>query len=215
MKKIIVLLAILVMLMTFVACETQPVEETIQPVEVEGLLSEKDDLFEYTYYNHVLNEKGQIVKRRVGGDDDRHDTFEYDEQGRMIKNFRYRMHGDEFWTYTYDENGILVEERNGDEIIKYTYTLDNQGKILTKTSVRSNTGSPVDDIPVDYSYTYYSNGLMATETLKCQGDTQVTTFYYDSKGRVTHKICKYDDTERRSLTSYTYGVVGSYTPLAS
>lgn len=211
MKKIILLLTTLVILLTFVSCDSQPVLETIQPIEVEGLLRETDGDLEYTYYDHVLDEKGQVIKRSVSGSDDAYDTFEYDEQGRVIKFSRFRYNHDDFWTYTYDENGHLAEECHDNKTTKYTYTLDDQGKILTKTAFGTNYKFP--DV---FSYTYYDSGLVATETyIFKNGTTKVITFTYDSKGRITNELCDMDGRRSSILSkSYTYGVVGSYIPIS-
>ena len=216
MKKLIALLVALVMLLTFAACgeatqpteeATQPTEETVQLVEVEGLLSEKGAYREYTYSDHVLNDQGQVISRKVKGDSNRTDTFEYDEQGRLIKNTRASYYGEEIWTYTYDENGLLVEEFQGDRTFKNTYTVDDQNRILTKTMVNTDGG-----YTMVYSYTYNEDGTVATETQKSPNSTYVITFTYDNQGRVIKEVAVKEGESSGSTTYYTYGVVGSYTP---
>lgn len=214
MKKIIALLSVFAMIFCFASCGGTATEKTTAEettlctgVEVEALLSETGGYLEYTYSDHVLNEKGQVVSRRVKGDSNRTDTFEYDEEGRIVKNVRTSAYGDEIYTYTYDEKGLLVEEFQGDRTFNNTYTLDENGRILTKTSVNADGG-----YTMVYTYTYNDDGTVATETQQSERSTYVITFTYDEKGRVaTETSCK-EGESGSVVTRYTYGVVGYIYP---
>ncbi|MBQ1186092.1 MAG: hypothetical protein IIX54_00180 [Clostridia bacterium] len=216
MKKIFALILALALIFCFAACgKADSTEEpkndntSATTVEVEDLLSEKGGFLEYTYSNHVINDKGQIESRQVSGDSRRTDTFEYDDQGRVVKVTRSSAYGDEIWTYTYDENGLLIEEFQGDRTFNNTYTLDDQNRVKTKTSVNADSG-----YTMVYTYTYNEDGTVATETQASETSTYELTFTYDQKGRVVKQVAVNLEDFSPSTTIYTYGVVGTYTPKA-
>lgn len=221
MKKKLVLLLTLTIVSVLTACaKSTPSEEHTQAetpeevqeetpavVEVEDVLSETGSYASYTYSDHVLNEKGQVISRKVRGNSNRTDTFEYDEQGRVVKNIRTSSYGEELYTYTYDENGMLIEEFQGDRTFAITYTFDDQNRVATQTKVNQDGG-----YTMVYSYTYNEDGTVATETQTSETSTWVLTFTYDEKGRVIAEEAVKDEDGSHSYTSYTYGVVGTYTP---
>ena len=215
MKKIFAFILALALIFCFAACgKDKPADETdtssaVATEEVEALISEKGGFLEYTYSNHVINDKGQIESRQVSGDSRRTDTFEYDDQGRVVKVTRSSAYGDEIWTYTYDENGLLIEEFQGDRTFNNTYTFDDQNRIKTKTSVNADSG-----YTMVHTYTYNQDGTVATEIQASETSTYELTFTYDQKGRVVKQVAVNLEDFSPSTTIYTYGVVGTYTPKA-
>ena len=214
MKKLLSMLLVAIMVFTLAACgqadKTEPTtqEQTeVAGIEVEDVLSENGAYRQYTFSDHILNDKGQVISRKVSGDSRRTDTFEYDDEGRVVKNIRSSSYGDEIWTYTYDENGLLVEEFQGDRTFKNTYELDDQDRIITKTMVNADS-----DYTLVYSYTYNDDGTVETETQKSPNSTYVLTFTYDEKGRVVKSVSVKEGETAGSTTNYVYGVVGTYTP---
>lgn len=226
MKKFALLTLALIMAMCMVACGEQPAagvnsepatepttapvvttEPTVAAIEVEDVVSEMGGYLQYTYSDHVLNEKGQVISRKVSGDSRRTDTFEYDDQGRVVKCTRTSSYGDDIWTYTYDENGLLVEEFQGDRTFLNTYTMDEQGRVVTKKSVNKDS-----NYTMIYTYTYNDDGTVATETQKSPNSTYVITFTYDAKGRVATAKSVKEGASSGVTTRYTYAVVGSYVP---
>ena len=205
MKKIFALIISVTMIFLVTACggqEPTPVEPT--PIEVEGLLSKKGAYVNYEYSDHVLNEKGQIIQVKVSGNSNRIDKYEYDEEGRLVKELR----GKETWTYTYDENGNLISEFQGDRTFNNTYTFDENGRVLTKKSVNADT-----NYTMLYSYTYNEDGTIATETQTSDTSVYVITYKYDDNGRVVEETSVKKGESSGMTTKYTYGIVGTYTPI--
>lgn len=219
MKKVLVFILAICLHVGLCACssekQTEPIAEPTEPtevaIEVEALVSELGGYLEYTYSDHILNEKGQVVSRQVDGFNKRTETFEYDDQGRMVKCNMIYANDDEIYTdtYTYDESGLLVEACEGSNSFVYTYTLDEQGRVMTKKCVNINSSSGATMI---YTYTYNEDGTVATETQKSRKSTYVITYTYDEKGRVSTARAVEEGERSGVTTRYTYAVVGSYVP---
>jgi RHS Repeat. len=76
-------------------------------------------------------------------------------------------------TYEYDSNLRLKKETTGSQSISYTYDKYNR---LTKKSYS------IDGTVLTFSYTYNSNGQMATQTFP---DGMIETYTYDANGYLT------------------------------
>lgn len=177
--------------------------EPVVMIDVEAVVEIDGPFEKTTYYNHVLNEKGQIIEAKKTVDSSKYTVFyEYDDEGRLIKETTRGTYGDEVWTYTYDENGLLVEEFQGDRTFKNTYKLDKDGNILSQKYVNADNG-----YSGTYTYTYNDNGTIATKT---ENNKYITEFKYDDQNRVIQEITTEKGSTYKYYTVYKYDVVGSY-----
>ncbi|MBR2195529.1 MAG: VCBS repeat-containing protein [Salinivirgaceae bacterium] len=96
-------------------------------------------------------------------------TNTYNASGLLIK----QVCGGVTTTYEYDSNLRLKKETTGSQSISYTYDKYNR---LTKKSYS------IDGTVLIFSYTYNSNGQMATQTFP---DGMIETYTYDANGYLT------------------------------
>ena len=228
MKKILIIAMAVLLTLSFAGCnkdesssvtedssakqsaEAETISEEPASVDVESVITIKSPYKTTTYSDHEINELGQVVKAiKKEGNSTYTVTYEYDDAGKLIKETTSNYYGDEVWTYTYDESGLLISEFQGDREFENTYTFDESGRISTKTMVNVTSD---DNYTTVYSYTYNEDGSIATETQTSPSSTYVIEFEYDEKGRVVREDALKEGESIPSVTTYTYGVVGSYTP---
>jgi len=150
------------------------------------------------------DEKGNIVKVTTLGKKKTYtQAYEYDDQNRLISKSSETYYFDEYgnfskmelithYTYSYDENGRLVEETSkrpsSQYPVKTTYCYNDAGKVTEKTiwSVSSNNliwhSSDYKNVVYNASrtttYTYDENGNLTLESYL----TNYTEYFYDDNG---------------------------------
>ncbi|KAH9510115.1 hypothetical protein Btru_043506 [Bulinus truncatus] len=143
----------------------------------------------------VTGEKKKKKKNKIVSDGKY--TYEYDEQGRVIKKTRIGADGDDGseYEYEYDEHGNLIKERKkkgnkpGDEDKEYEYVYDKDGKLIKK--IRKGKGG--DDSGSEYEYEYDEHGNIIKEKRKGKKPGEEDKEYeyvYDKDGKLIKKIRK-------------------------
>lgn len=138
--------------------------------------------------------------------------YTWDENGNIVKRYtEEHVEGDALaprTTYTYDENGKLLEsvEDYGSGTSTYTYTYDEEGRLLSEVC------DHIFDFTGVREYTYNENGTIATETSKdWEGNgTGTSTYVYDESGQNVIEIDWVSDASSWSTTySYTFDAAGN------
>ena len=126
-----------------------------------NLLTEKHELSNGKPYTdtYTYDEKNMPIRH---DDSSRNNTYvftyEYDNQGRVIKKHSELKDGDypQDWLYEYDENDVLIKETQVSKHSTYeiTYSYDENGNVKSQTAVNKEDGS-TDYQPVTYEIVGY------------------------------------------------------------
>ncbi|XP_055882530.1 uncharacterized protein LOC106061672 isoform X1 [Biomphalaria glabrata] len=164
----------------------------------------------------ITGEKKKKKKNKIVSDGKY--TYEYDEQGRVIKKTRIGAGGDDSgseYEYEYDEHGNLINERkkkgnkpgDGDEEFEYVY--DKDGKLIKK--IRKGKGG--DDSGSEYEYEYDEHGNIIKEKRKGKKPGEEDKEYeyiYDKDGKLIKKVRKgKGDDDEGSEYEYEYDKDGN------
>ena len=173
-------------------------------------------------YSEYANETSSDVIR----------SYVYYDNG-LLKSYQYQQVG---WNtyqdkYTYDEDGELIQEYDGDTSKTYTFTYDSEGRpvkeVRSKNGVTNQTISPVwsGENCMSYAgteYTFNSSGQILSEKSSASyyinkevvSDIEVNTFSYDGNGNVCKTVWSFPGSDSRTYTfsmTYKNGIVISAT----
>ena len=165
-------------------CEGKAVDADGQETPVQGytvwtdaqgrLLAAHNIRYTYDENGHLTEEQtledGQVCSRV---------QYTYNQSGQLVSEKSSLQDGSSYEiTYTYNEFGkVLTKTENGEDTT-YSYTYDDQGHLLSASSVSASSG--------EYAYTYDASGNLASQ--KRLGD-KVEELHrtYDESGRVVEE----------------------------
>lgn len=124
--------------------------------------------------------------------------YMYDKNGNIIsQTSRMPYNNSITFLYEYDENGNLTKYTridNGQTSFTYSYAYDANGRLGTKTTSYTD----IEEVQEINKYTYNEDGSISEiKHSSSNGDSYVTMYKYDSKGRLT------EVTSTRSNITYT------------
>ena len=137
-------------------------------------------------------------------------TYTYDGEGRIVA-YTFDDHGadgtaDSKITFTYNPDGTMTEHRdyNADGTVDQTETVDPQNEAICDANPGQRFFDDTDGDGVnDRVAVCDTNGRVVREERKGKVlDTAITTYTYDSKGRLLRK--EHVDGVESSVTTYTY-----------
>jgi YD repeat-containing protein len=115
----------------------------------------------------------------------------YDANGNLIKSEFKTPDGDHVYTYTYNDEGNLVNE-HGTALNEYWYNIDYtynaDGQLMQKVY----TDNEEDSYTADYAYDNAGN-CIKEETSYSNGEKEVFTREYDANGNVTKEMLTASD----------------------
>lgn len=173
-----------------------------------------DHRLEYSY-----NSDGQVTEFRYYYVDEgrlnHHTIYEYDAAGHLLTEYTY--YGDDGsirsgWEYSYDENGNRIlssfTDMEGINTWRYTYTYDENGRILTAAKFFPYDADGEHDQLGYYTYSYDAAGRLVS---KLWTETKGTYFVnhdyyysYNEAGLLTQSKAVDDRGDVEELMTYTY-----------
>ena len=193
-----------------------PAQPPAEPVPVYAKTYESG-VETYTYSDYTLDEQGRITgytQTPVNGG--KHTfTLTYDENGNLLSERDESSHGYDLRLCRYDENGTLVQTRyesdwsiqNG-KVFNYTYEYDAQGRVSKKHT----TAEHAADYYMDETFTYDDAGRVTQRTEASASNTYDITLSYDANGNLASESAVNRESGKGFVTTYTYEIVGYYTP---
>ncbi|MBR2860269.1 MAG: hypothetical protein IKB86_00285 [Clostridia bacterium] len=183
-------------------------ETTKEVAESPGTL-----FFKYTY-----DENGNLLSRLREAEDNGviyfwGEQYTYDEQNRIT--VKQECHGDygvrNKYTYTYDENGLLIKERwdsvsDADWWTEKTYTYDSNGTQYVKTY--SDGG---DEEAYVYSYEFDDQGKLTKKTYHERDDKETRVSTFDTAGNIISIHRTKEDGSVDSTYTYAFDKYGNKT----
>lgn len=195
--------------------EAQPLFKSIDETEYEGHYNyeEEEWTFEETaHYQNEYNREGQLVRKNELLTSSE-ETYVYNSKGQLESVMSFRGGYSTECTYTYDKNGNLTKETDGETgtvVKRYEYNDKNQcvasynyypddGSLLSKevyaydgNGLKKSMTRYVDDEAVGLEvYEYNDRGDMVEERHE-QGDETIETmtyeYEYDEQGNWTTKL---------------------------
>lgn len=189
--------------------EKSSINITYQDGKLQTVTNTLDNQTQITY-----NQNETIIDTAPGEENHRREKYNYDSQGRIIKEIQenpQRPAEKKETTYTYGDSGnitlptTITTQKTGEDPESQSYTYDTRGNTLTETDLTGNTTT----------YTYDTNDNLITQT---DPYGEQTTYTYDeyhnmlTDGKITniyermHLMQTTDEEE--VVTNYTYGEDG-------
>ena len=84
------------------------------------------------------------------------------------------------WTYTYDQNGNLMQKSEGPSATTWFYGYDNDNRLVTAKEMSQASGGTLLALAT-YAYDVFGNRIEEDEYTSASGVTTVTRFAYDGK----------------------------------
>jgi YD repeat-containing protein len=144
-------------------------------------------------HDYAYDENGLIIRESYQEGDVVHYDYEnsYDDNGNLIKSEFKTPDGDHVYTYTYNDEGNLVNE-HGTALNEYWYNIDYtynaDGQLMQKVY----TDNEEDSYTADYAYDNAGN-CIKEETNYSNGGKEVFTQEYDANGNVTKEMLTASD----------------------
>ncbi|MBR7142862.1 MAG: hypothetical protein IKD06_04930 [Clostridia bacterium] len=221
MKQRAVLFLVWVLCVMLVACSapasdpaTKPSAPAVEPTQPQTQHTSPDDSLEEIYVQAVsLIGRSQYAEAytlllQLG---------DYRDAKQLLEHFVWKYTGltettnlggdlTTVYTYTYDENGLLVASDYESEYYAnaytYTYELDEKGRVLSQKA------SSTAGYETEITYEYDAQGRVSKETSVYGGsDVQVIMYEYDSLGRLVKETMPNDP----EAVCYTYDERGHVT----
>lgn len=139
--------------------------------------------------------------------------YEYDGAGRLVKEMI-----DEYSVieYEYDSYGNLTKTTNrnawGDYAVISVYenTLDSENRVIKSIITESDNFTGAEDITYTVSYTYDTEGRVATETYEDEDGTSVISYTYDSYGNAVEiEMSEMSERSYESVFEWVYDADGN------
>lgn len=130
--------------------------------------------------------------------------YQYDLSGNVIKETWIYDNWREFFTYTYDSNGLKTQEKyeNWDDdswIYNYTYDLDSQGRVVKE--YWTDESGEVTTV----TYTYNSNGKMLKRVVAwADGNVSNSEYTYNGQGLLQKETYTSSSFNVTNIIEYTY-----------
>lgn len=130
--------------------------------------------------------------------------YQYDLSGNVIKETWIYDNWREFFTYTYDSNGLKTQEKyeNWDDdswIYNYTYDLDSQGRVVKE--YWTDESGEVTTV----TYTYNSNGKILKRVVTwADGNVSNSEYTYNSQGLLQKETYTSSSFNVTNTIEYTY-----------
>ena len=161
--------------------------------------------YEYEYGENGLPVKQTIMNSK--GKQTNEILFEYDEQGREIRN----VDKNEVITYTYGENGSYVkrwESLNSDWVSETEVVYDQNGALILERTVQNG-----NDTKDQYEYdeqgrrirreTWQNGELLAYRTMEYRDGKLYRAIHYDATGKITSiELLEYNEYSECILSDY-------------
>lgn len=141
-----------------------------------------------TVNSYTYDENGLLIRESYTEGDVVHYDYEnsYDVNGNMIKSEYKTPDGDHIYTYTYNDEGNLVNE-HGTALNKYWYNIDYTYNADGQLTQEVYTNYEEDDYTIDYTYDNAGN-CIKEESSYSDGTKKVFTREYDANGNVKKEV---------------------------
>ena len=156
-------------------------------------------------YDYDASDNRKLFKLIKSGTTEINTTYTYDKMDRLKE---VKENGQLIASYTYDDNGNRLSlAYNNDNSVSYQYNLANRLKEITNKKGTTTLSQ--------YSYNYYLDG---NQQKKTDYTGKVTTYVYDSLGRLTNESVTgepaisytYDDYNNRAAMTVAVQYVTTY-----
>jgi YD repeat-containing protein len=149
----------------------------------------------HTYY---YNNEGQLIKdEMVDENDPYYDSYKLYtyNSGLLIKEEKYEYGESTLGSYSYDDNGRIIEYADPDKTLKFEY--DKDGKLIKKTRIGR--------YP-EITFYRYDKGFLVKE----ESNGRVTKYDYNKNGNLIKKEYSNNDGKIEYQTKYFYETINLY-----
>lgn len=189
---------------------TNIIEYTLD--EAGNVVSRYDSSRDKHFFNEY-DEEGRLIKEWIYDETDGYEEcqYTYDEKGRRIhKTVRFESENEHYnyESYSYNEKGLLSTIRNSFYYFKYELRYDDKNNLIRKDCLSLVGGNEID--PITTIYKYDSDGRLIEEiTASSDSDSYVSRSYKYDGNTITEYAHGYEPDSITGTTTYTYDAYGN------